>query len=120
MNIKMEFITYLQVMKINIQVPKYKPVIKKNLRPIYRMGRVGCFIHKEDNENPVNLEKIQATGNPTLNKMEQNQRIDNLWFEPKTPIEDIFKYVLIGLGVVGVLFILGFLFLGNKQPPPVT
>ncbi len=81
----------------------------------YRIGRLGCFVHVEDNENPVDLKKIEATGNPLLNNMIINQRVDELWYETNDQRDLIIKIVIICL-IIGIIIFIAMAFMRGQQP----
>lgn len=101
--------------KQELKVPK---PFKVDTTPLYRYQRTGAFIYVEGNENPINLRKIEATGNPTLNKQILNQRVDNLWYE-SNPAKEKFLTIMIIAIVVGIIIFAAIQYFFNKQPPTV-
>lgn len=97
---------------------------KNEQKPIanimYRSGRLGCFIFKEGNENPVDLRKIKVTGNPQYNKTLLKQDISDLFYEPKSDFEQMAKYVLIGVGILAVMVVVIIIVMKSNAPPPVV
>lgn len=83
--------------------------------PYYRMGRLGCFIHKEGNEDPISLNEIKTTGNPNLNKQIINEQVDGLWFEKNEQKELIMKVAIICL-VIAIVVIVAVAFIRGNQP----
>lgn len=88
---------------------------KVDITPLYRYKRTGAFIYVEGNENPINLRDLKPTGNPVLNNMILNQRVDELWYE-HNPNKELTKIIII-VGIIVIIVVLVILFFFNKQTP---
>lgn len=83
--------------------------------PLYILKRLGCFVHKEGNENPIDLKLIRATGNPELNNIIINQQVDGLWYE-KDETMNVIKNVIIGVLGIAILVIIVVAFIKGRNP----
>lgn len=74
---------------------------------IYRDNRLPCFIYVEGNENPIDLRKIEATGNPQLNRQIQDIDISKLFVYNKFDLFEILqRYWWVIVAVLVIAFAL--------------
>lgn len=90
--------------------------IKVVQNPTYRMGRIGCFIHKEGNENPIDLKEIKATGNPQFNRLIEQRDYTLLWFQQKNFADNWILWVIGGIVVIGVIITVVYLISRGQKP----
>ncbi len=114
-NIKSRLIKKGKQNTFNFKKGMYNLFYGESKSSVYRIGRLGCFVYVEDNENPVDLREIKATGNPLLNTMIINQRVDELWYETNDQ-RDLIVKIIIGVLIVGVVILIAMAFIKGQNP----
>lgn len=87
---------------------------------IYRSGRLGHFFFIENNENPLDFRNQKITGNPQLNEALLKQDFNDLWIEPKTFGEQVLKYIVPILIIIGIIIVVVVIISSGGNPTGLT